>query len=201
MTLRPTLAAFAFAAAALAGACSSTPSGPSSDQQVQMHREFANTYLVNGQYQSAEQQCNLGLEIDPNDTGLRFLKAWTLQRRGTANDVMAAEKLFRDLVPTKDYRALLGLGEALERKGVLYWESAAAVESGKRTTQAADPKARVAEFRTAATKAWKESADCYAQLLERKPDEIPAMNGLQRVYALLGDFEQSLTWSEKLLSQ
>jgi tetratricopeptide (TPR) repeat protein len=56
-------------------------------------------------------------------------------------------------------------------------------------------------LRAAATKAWKESADSYAQLLERKPDEIPAMNGLQRVYALLGSFEESLKWSEKLLAQ
>jgi tetratricopeptide (TPR) repeat protein len=195
------LHALAVAAAACLCACASPDSGPTDEQQAQMHREFANTYLVNGQLAQAEQQADLGLALMPHDTGLRFLKAWALLRRGTPQDVFGAEKLFRELVSTKDYHALEGLGEALERKGVLFWESAQAVESGKRPTQALDPKARVADFRELAQKAWHEAIDCYNKALERKSGEIPAINGLQRTYALLGDFESSLKWSDTLLAQ
>ena len=188
------------AASTLLGACSST-SGPDPEQQLKLHREFAQTYYEAGQYEQAAQQIELGLEIEPGDDGLLLMMAWIHIKRGTPDDIGAAEKLFRDLARGGDFRATLGLGEALERKGVAYWESAAAVESGQRTTTAADPTKRAVEMRKQAEKDWVESVKWYERTLELKAGSIQAINGLQRVWALRGDLQQSLKWSETLLAQ
>jgi tetratricopeptide (TPR) repeat protein len=114
---------------------------------------------------------------------------------------LAAESQFRELIGDKDYRAMLGLAEALEREGVMYSESADAVQRGERPTTAPDRVARASEMRETARANWREAVEFYDRTLERKPGEIQAINGLQRVWALLGDYEQSLTWSKTLLEQ
>jgi tetratricopeptide (TPR) repeat protein len=201
---RPKLALLA-SAALLAGligaACNTGPEQMDPEQALAMHREFALRYYDEGDLIRSEQQVDKGLEIEPKDEKLLLMKGWIRQRRGTAEDLFVAEKIFRDLVRGKDYRALLGLSEALERKGVLYWEAAAAVESGERFTEAADPIARAAELRVDAQKSWAESVDFYGRTLDIKPAEIQAINGLQRVHALSGDFEASLGWSNQLIEQ
>ena len=185
----------------LLAACGSTPDGVDTEQQLAMHREFALRYYHEGDLGRAEQQVDKALEIEPDDPQLLLMKGWVRQRRGGAEDIFVAESIFRDLVSEEDYRALLGLAEALERKGVLYWESADAVESGERFTEAADPIARAGELRTEAQTAWRESVQYYELTLEKKPGEIQAVNGLQRVHALAGDLTESLDWSRKLLAQ
>jgi tetratricopeptide (TPR) repeat protein len=185
--------------ALLAVACGSTPEGPDPDTQLAMHREFALRYYDEGDLDRAEQQIDKALDIAPKDDQLLLMKGWVRQRRGTADDIFVAEAIFRDLVDDEDYRALLGLAEALERKGVLYWESAAAVASGERFTEAADPMARADELRVEAQKSWNESVQYYELTLEQKPGEIQAINGLQRVHALAGDLTASLDWSRRLL--
>jgi Tfp pilus assembly protein PilF len=192
-------ASFALAAL-LTAACNSTPNGPDPEQQLKLHREFAQTYFEANQLVQAEQQADLGLALDPRDDGLLLIKAWTHQKRGTADDVLYAEKLFRDL-GDEDYRATLGLAEALERKGVLYWESADAVAAGKRATKATDRAKRAAEMRVEAQGFWEESTSVYEHTLELKSGSIQAMNGLQRVCALRGDLAKSLEWSNALLAQ
>ena len=187
------------ALALLAAGCGSTPDGPDPETQLAMHREFALRYYHEGDLARAEQQMDRALEIEPEDEQLLLMKGWVRQRRGTADDIFVAESIFRDLVRGEDYRALLGLAEALERKGVLYWESAAAVASGERFTEAADPAKRAEEMRVEARKSWIESVQCYEQTLEKKPGEIQAINGLQRVHALAGDLTASLDWSRRLL--
>ena len=187
-------------ATSIVASCNSTPNGPDPEQQLKLHREFAQTYFETNQLAQAEQQADLGLAIEPKDDALLLIKAWTHQKRGTTDDVLFAEKLFRDL-GDEDYRATLGLAEALERKGVLYWESATAVDSGARATNAADPAKRAQELREDAQGFWAESSAAYDRTLELKSGSIQAMNGLQRVWALRGDLAKSLEWSEALLAQ
>jgi tetratricopeptide (TPR) repeat protein len=170
-------------------------------QKLALHREFASKYFEEGQLLQAENQVDLGLEIDSSDDKLRLMKAWIRQKRGSPEDVLTAEALFREIVPAGDFRAMLGLGQALERKGVMYWESAGPVERGERETRAADPAKRGEELRKLAQAAWKDSIRWYEATLEAKPGYLEAVNGLQRVCGLIGDLDKSLEWSNELLEQ
>jgi tetratricopeptide (TPR) repeat protein len=195
---RPALAA---ALLALVPACFSSGSKPDPEKQLSMHREFALRYYDANDLARAEQQADKGLELEPEDVQLRLMKGWIRQRRGATRDIFVAERIFRDLVDTMDYRATLGLAEALERKGVLYSEAADAVAAGKRPTDAPSPSARADELAREAHGAWRQSATWYEKTLEAKPGEFQAINGLQRVHALLGDYDESLRWSNQLLEQ
>jgi Tfp pilus assembly protein PilF len=183
----------------VAPACKTDEGGVTDDQRIALHREFARKYFDAGEFAQAENQVNLGLEIDSDDQGLLLMKAWMRLRAGTRDDLFVAEKLFREQARSKDYRALLGLAETRERQGVLYREAAENVESGQTATRATDPKKRAAELRRDADAAWKEARTNYLAVLETRPSEVPALNGLQRVCALEGDLEASLGWSRKLL--
>jgi len=181
-------------------ACSSTDEGGlSKADQLNLHVEYAKKFFSDGQYAQAEQQADLGLALSRKDHELLLIKGWVRIKRGRTDDVLMAERIFRDIDSSDDYRAHIGLGEALERKGVLYWESAKAVESGERATNAADPAKRAKELRVDAERFWAESEALYKRALESKSSAIQAINGLQRVAALRGDHEQALAWSERLL--
>jgi tetratricopeptide (TPR) repeat protein len=184
------------------GAChSDEPKKPDPEKLLEVHREAALQYFDQGELLRAQDQVMRGLDIQPDDAQLKLMLGWILQRKGTPKDVLDAERVFRDLAPEKDYRALLGLAESLERKGLLYAEAADAVESGSRTTEAPDPTKRVAELRKEAQDYWSESVVHYQTTLAQRPSEGKAKNGLQRVYALLGQSEKSLEWAQQLLEQ
>ncbi len=195
------LAASTLLVLALAQACTITPKGPDPLKLLEMYREQALGYYEAGQLPQAEDQIRKGLDLSPKDDQLKLMLGWCRQRRGTRDDLEVAERVFRDLAPRKDYRALLGLAECLERMGVLYTESAEKIESGKNETESADPKKRVQELKEDAKKFWMEGLTHYQDVLTRKPTESQAMNGLHRTYALLGLTEDSLEWAEKLLTQ
>jgi Tfp pilus assembly protein PilF len=180
-------------------ACSSSGAEPDPEQQLSMHREFALRYFDQGDLNRAEQQVDKGLEIESDDRQLLLMKGWIRQRRGTTQDIFVSERIFRDLVDGKDYRAELGLAEALERKGVLFREASEAVASGERFTEKLDPQERAGELLEDAREAWQESQRHYEKALELKPGEFQAFNGLQRVLALMGDDEGSLRWADRIL--
>ncbi|MCK6446367.1 MAG: tetratricopeptide repeat protein [Planctomycetes bacterium] len=171
------------------------------EKQLELHRELALRFYDLDDMSRAEDQAIKGLELEPDDVQLRLLLGWVCQRRGTSRDIFAAEKIFRELEGADDYRAVLGLGVALERKGVLYDEAADAVGSGERVTDAKDPQRRVAELRELARDAWTESEACYRRVVEKKDGEAQALNGLARVLALQRRWDESLQWNRKLLAQ
>ncbi len=188
--------------ALLLSACvSDGPQEADPEQELSMHREFALRYYDQGDLARAEQQVDKGLEIEAQDPQLLLMKGWIRQRRGTAQDIFVAERIFRDLEPGDDYRAELGLAEALERKGLLFSEASEGVASGERATESPDPAARAEELQAQARECWAESELLYERVLGRKPGEFQALNGLQRVLALQGRYEESLAWSRTLLEQ
>jgi tetratricopeptide (TPR) repeat protein len=191
MRTRHLLATFLLAQMALG--CLSDEKQVDPDQQLALHRECALRYYDEGDLLRAEDQVDKGLEIAPRDEQLRLMKGWIRQRRGGPEDIYVAEQVFRELAPKRDYRALLGLAEALERKGVLYWEAADALDP--------PDAAREDELRGKARAAWGESIEYYEKTLERKTGEQQALNGLQRAHALRGELEEALEWSERLLEQ
>lgn len=180
-------------------ACKSDEGGVTDEQRLTLHREFARKYFDAGEMLQAERQVDMGLEIEPKDDVLRLMKASMRLKSGTRDDVAYAEKLFRELARDKDYRAQLGLAEALERKGLNLVESAEGIESGRLATEAKDPRKRADELRVASRAAWKESRETYLTVLAARPSQIQAINGLQRVTALEGDLAASFEWSKKLL--
>ncbi|HUR29539.1 MAG TPA: hypothetical protein VM509_15220, partial [Planctomycetota bacterium] len=183
-------------------ACQSTgPKPPDPEKMLELHREQALGYYEAGALPQAEDQIRKGLDIEPKDDQLKLMLGWVRQRRGARDDLNVAERVFRDLAPRGDYRALLGLAECLERKGTLYNESADEIANGKRETEAADPKKRAQELYGDAKKYWNEAVSNYEAVLKLRPTEGQAMNGLQRTYSLLNQPENSVLWAEKLLAQ
>jgi len=195
------VAALLLALPAMQGCRSNEPKPPDPAKMLEMYREQALGYYEQRSYLQAEDQIRKGLDIRPDDDQLKLMLGWCRQMRGTRDDLLVAERVFRDLAPRKDFRALLGLAECLERKGVLYVESAAAIDAGERSTDASDPQARAKELRASANDYWNEALVHYQAVLAAKPSEGQAMNGLQRTFALLGRPEDSLIWADKLLAQ
>ncbi len=182
-------------------ACSSDDELTDEQKQkmLEIHTESAQQYLAMGELERAQDQAQKGLEIDPENVKLRLITGWSLQRRGRTNDILQSEKVFRDLLATGDYRANLGLGESLERKGIACIEAADAIRTGERVSEAADPSQRVEELEAEARAAWQEAHTQLLLALEKHPGDIDAIAGLIRVSALLGEDRESLEWCARHL--
>jgi tetratricopeptide (TPR) repeat protein len=162
--------------------------------------ETASQYFAMGEYDRANAQCIRGLQLDPDNTRLKLVQAWSLQKRGTTEDIAAAERLFRELQSTGDFRAILGLAEATERRGLAFAEGAEKLKSGQRVTEAADPQKRIDDYEKESIKSWTESRSLYLKALEQQRINPDVLNGLVRVEMLLGNTAQALEWDDKLIA-
>ncbi len=180
-------------------ACSSNKHEEDPEKLFELYRETAFYHWQNRDLDSAERQALNALAIHPDDLSCNLYMGYIGLARGTTEDLLSAEARFRGMEQQEDFRTDLGLAEALERLGVIYDESGRAIASGKRTTQAPDPEARVIELETMARDAWTESVNRYGEVLDQKQNEVKAINGLQRVHALRGEYEQSLVWANRLI--
>jgi tetratricopeptide (TPR) repeat protein len=198
---RPSLATRLLPVLLVLCACSSTPTlSPEQKQKLlESYTEQAQQYLDMGELDRAEGQALKGLQIDANDFKCHLIRGLTLLKRGRTRDVLEAEVLFRNLQNGGDYRAIVGLGEALERAGTVYDESARDIASGKRVSESPDPKARAEELAKQARAAWNESIEHYARALKARPGDLDALNGAMRVTALLGQLEPSLSYADRLV--
>lgn len=183
-------------------ACSTTGGAPepmSDEDRLNYLKETAWYHYENGDLVRAESQALKGLEIDERDVQLRLMVAWIQLRSDTREGLIIAEGMFEELQSSDDYRAWLGLAEALERLGVLYTESALAIERGDRQTLAGTPEDRAAELRESAEENWRRAIELYERTLAESPEQLKSINGLQRTSALLGDYAAGLHWAERLL--
>ena len=181
-------------AALLASGCASDgePSAEEKEKMLELYKETAQSLFSMGEVERAAGQAMKGLEVAPDDQELKLILAWSLQKRGRTEDVGRAEALFREVAPAGDFRALLGLGDALERKGLAFAEAADKIEAGDRVTEAADPKKRVADLRSKSIEAWRESVGWYQATIEKQRENSDAWGGLLRVHSLLGERQQAL---------
>jgi tetratricopeptide (TPR) repeat protein len=180
-----------------------TSSGLTAEQKTKLvdgFTETASQYFAMGEFDRANAQCIKGLELDPENTHIKLIQAWALQKRGTTQDIAAAERLFRELQKTGDFRAVLGLAEAMERRGLAFAESADQLKSGKRVTEAADPEQRIADYEAESRKAWTESRELYLKALEQQHLSTDVLNGLVRIEMLLGKPKDALDWADKLIA-
>jgi tetratricopeptide (TPR) repeat protein len=182
------------------GCASSGLTGEQKTQLVEGFTETATQYYAMSEYDRAIAQCLKGLQLDPKNTKLKLVQAWSLQKRGSTSDIAEAERLFRELQSMGDHRAVLGLAEALERRGLAFAEGAERLKSGQRVTEAADPAQRVADYEAESKKAWKESHGLYLKALELQQYSNDALNGLVRIEMLRGNNKEALGWAEQLIT-
>lgn len=166
---------------------------------LEIYTNTAESYYQLGDHDRAIGQALKALEIEPDSVKLKLILGWSLQRRGKTEDVLRAEQVFRQIADEEDFRAPLGLASALERQGVAYSEAADAIDGGRRVTEAPDPKTRVVELRDKSRALWLESASWYEKTLTMQKSNLDALNGLQRVEALLDRRESSLARSAQLI--
>jgi len=190
---------------ALASACASDKPPELTQEQktriVDRYTETAQQYLMMGELDRAEGQTIKALEIDPTNVKCKMIRAWTLQKRGKTQDILVAERIFREIRNEGDYRALVGLAECLERKGVAYDEASRDIASGKRVSEAADPAARSKQLLGERDRAWTESSEHYEAVLKDHADDVDARNGAMRICALLGRLPESVDHADKLIAQ
>jgi tetratricopeptide (TPR) repeat protein len=189
------------ACTSLFGGCAS-PGDLTDEQKTKLidgYTEQAEQYLQMGELDRAQGQTEKGLLLDPQNFKLKLIRGLTLQKRGKTDDVIKAEAMVRDILDSGDYRVSLGLGMALERKGLAFSEAANDIRSGKRVSEAPDPKKRADELANEAQHAWTESVERYSAALAGHSGDTDAMNGLVRVTALLGRDAESLAWADQLL--
>jgi hypothetical protein len=176
---------------------------PSDEQQLELYRTTAFYLYEDGSLLRAQDQAVKALEIDPEDRSMRRMIGWIRLRMGTAEDVGIAETFFRKLRSEGDesQATLLGLATATERLGTACDAAARSFEEGTgKPRDGADPAERAARLSARAVELWKEALGTYREALEG-PEGTTAMNGLQRVHALLGSYEESLVWSQRLLER
>ncbi|MDP6839190.1 MAG: tetratricopeptide repeat protein [Planctomycetota bacterium] len=186
-------------ATGLYGCASNDKPGESDEERLALYSDLALQYYNMGDLDRAQGQAEQGLAIDEDCDKLALILGWIHQRRGKLADIQRAEAIFRSLQDGGDYRARLGLAEALERKGLALDEASVAVADGSRFTSATDPQARAHELASSATAAWAESLTEYDATLELQPGNWDALNGSMRVCSLLARPADSLLWARRLL--
>lgn len=198
----PLLALLPLCAACVGGPPKQEP--PSDEQLLELYTTSATYFYEDDNVIQAQEQAVKALKIDPKHKAMRRLVGWVRLRMGSSEDLIIAEQFFRKLSDEGDTNGatLLGLATALERLGVAYDEAARAVRAGARQApKGKDPAAHASYLEEKARKDWKEAIALHEGMLESGEGSTRAMNGLQRLYGLLGDYEASLHWSEVLLER
>lgn len=199
---RPRLLALSLLALPLFASCFSTDNRPeelSDREKLGLYYERAMRYYGMRDLDRCQDQVQKGLEINPESERFLLMLGRCHQTRGTLQDVLAAEQIFRGHPAQDDYRVVLCLAGSLERKGVFFDEAATAVASGDRFTEAADPEARSKELEQDAMDAWTEAYDTYKSALELYTGSFETLNGLMRTSVYLGRYDESFAWSEQFL--
>ncbi len=176
----------------------------SDEQKLELYTTTA-TYLYEDEdLVRAQDQAVKALEIDPEHRAMRRMIGWIRLRQGSNEDLLIAERFFRDLRAEDDDNAATTLGLAItcERLGSAYDAVARALESGERPpTEGKDAAAEARELHAKARALWQEGVGILERSLESGEGSTNAMNALQRGYALLGRYDESLAWSERLLER
>ncbi len=197
---RPTIAWALLAVLACFTAGCATEESKRQENLLEIYKNTAESYYQLKDNDRAIGQSIKALEIDRDDLKTQLILAWSLTRRGTTEDLVHAEMVFRSIADEEDFRVSLGLGTTLERLGVANSEAADAVASGRRVTEARDPKKRAAELKQRSVDLWTEASTWYEKTLTMQKSNLDALNGLQRVDALLGQPESSLARSRQMIT-
>jgi len=174
------------------------------EQKLDLYSTTATYLYEDGDLDKAQDQAVKALEIDPENRTMRRMIGWIRLRKDGHEDLILAERFFRDLVKDGDENenTLLGLAITCERLGKAYDEVARATRAGEREPPAGRTGEQHAEeLETRARRYWKEGVEHCDVILATGEGNTNAMNALQRLEALRGNYEASLSWSARLLER
>ncbi len=174
-------------------------SGIDRDIQLSIHKESARSYYEAGDLDRAEDQALRGIALKRKDESLRLLLGWINLRRGTTDSLYKARGVFEEFARAEEPRADLGLGETLERLGRVHEETAVSIENGERFAPGGDSKGSAEEMREQADVLFREAIAAYQRVLDRQPDNLKSLNGMQRVHSLLDELDMALDYSDQLI--
>lgn len=209
MLARPALLVLSgvLAAALAASACKHTYQKkvePTKEQRFDLYSTTATYLYEDGDLDKAQEQAVKALEADPKSRAMRRMVGWIRLRKNGNEDLILAERFFRDLMKEGDdnENTRLGLAITCERLGKAYDDVARALAAGEREPEAGVDRERSARELSAKARAyWQESMRVCDGLLADGEGNTNAMNALQRVHALVGDYAASLDWSARLLAR
>ena len=201
MTLRPLLRTLcgALLVSLTVGSCATRLPREERARRIETYKENCGKYLAMSKWEQAQDQAMKGLELDKDHFLLRLYLGRALLNRGDLDSILKSVYTLERLDSDGDFRVPLTLAAALERKGVAYSDGALAIESGMRFTEAPDPKAKAEEMRETAAKAFVRSKKQYEEALKMQPTDTEVLNGLVRVTALQGAYEESVTWCNAII--
>lgn len=178
--------------------------GPSDEQLLELYTTTATYLYEDDSLVRAQDQAVKALEIEPDNQAMRRMIGWIRLRMGTNEDLLIAEDFFRTLRDEGDTNnaTTLGLATTVERLGVAYDQAARGFRNGTREPEEGlSSETEADELQNKAQDLWNEAIELYRLTLTDGEGSTNAMNGLQRVYALIGEYEESLLWSAKLLER
>lgn len=177
---------------------------PSKEQKLELYTTTATYLYEDGDLDRAQEQAVKALEVEPEDRAMRRMIGWIRLRKNGNEDLILAERFFRDLMRDGDdnENTVLGLAITCERMGKAYDDVSRALTAGEREPEAGrDRDSSARELASRARRYWQESIRLCDQILASGEGNTNAMNALQRVHALNGDYELSLDWSKRLLER
>lgn len=174
--------------------------GPTDEELLELYTTTATYLYDDGSLDRAQDQAVKALELEPDNQAMRRMIGWIRVRMGRNEDLLIALEFFRDLLAEGDTNeaTALGLATTLERLGTAYDAAARRVAAGEM-----DPPfgQNSEDLERQADDHWRESLQRYEGTLTEGEGSTTAMNGLQRIHALLGDYETSLDWTQQLLQR
>ena len=172
------------------------------EQKLELYTTTATYLYEDDELLRAQEQAVKALEIDPDHRAMRRMIGWIRVRLGTNDDLIVSERFFRDLKREGDDNdaTLLGLATVTERMGSAYDAVSRELAAGRREPQKKTAEREARDLAEKARDYWHESKGLYTKVWE-DGGSTPAMNGLQRVTALLGEYDASLEWSDRLLER
>jgi len=177
---------------------------PTDEQKLELYTTTATYLYEDDELDRAQEQAVKALAIEPKNFPMRRMVGWIRLRKATHEDLILAERFFRDLVADDDQNenTVLGLAITCERLGKAYDDVARAIQSGEREPpQGEEGEIAAQELSTKARRYWGEAIKLCEGVLATGEGNTNAMNALQRVLALNGDYEKSLEWSQRLLDR
>lgn len=177
---------------------------PTKEQKVELYTTTATYLYEDGDLDRAQEQAIKVLEVDPKHRAMRRMIGWIRVRKNGNEDLILAERFFRDLIAEGDENenTALGLAITCERLGKAYDDVSRALAAGEREPDAGQDRERAArDLAAKARRYWQESIRLCDGILAVGEGNTNAMNALQRVHALAGNYEESLSWSGRLLER
>src|SRR5262245_4967693 len=105
---------------------------PTDEQKHELYSTTATYLYEDGELERAQEQAVKALEVEPDDPVMRRMIGWIRLRKKGNDDLILAERFFRDLIKDGDLNdnTLLGLAIACERLGKAYDEVGRAISAG-----------------------------------------------------------------------